>query len=132
MVELEFKMELSDYRQLLSAWLKKEGLIILQILKVLGAKLITYIKDQYHFLRAFNYTKENIQAHLMQKAAKFFGEDLEESRSKQKQRNKPFSSKFRLKSGKRKLQKVVIQSNTNANVRKNKKNKGVNVYHARE
>lgn len=132
MVEIEFKLELSDYKQLLSDWLKSKGKFIGNKIRQISLILFQYAKKQFHFLREFNYNKENITAHLMKKAAQFFGIELEEKQRKFKRRNKPFNYKYRLKrkkSGHNSGQKFVQEV---SNWRKKSKKKPMNVYHAPE
>lgn len=132
MVEVEFRMELSDYKQLLSDWLKKSGLNVLRIIKTLCIELLVMLKKQYRFLRKFNYTKENITAHLMQKAAQFFGVDLKENDSNRKRRNEPFRSRFRLNSMRSVSKNEPVPAKVVPNSRKKRKNNRMNIYHAPE
>lgn len=132
MVEIEFKMELSDYRQLLSDWLRKEAKHIFHLLGRLSIHLFVFVKNHYHFLRHFNYTKKNITGHLMQKAAHFFGMELDENAEKTQRKNKPFSSKFRLKDKRSALKKEIAFTKLPFNGRKKVKNNQFNFYRAPE
>ncbi|MFT5823850.1 MAG: hypothetical protein ACI8ZM_005115 [Crocinitomix sp.] len=132
MVELEFKLELSDYMQLLSDWLKKKSNVFLRFVGRLTIQLYTLLKNQYHFLRQFKYTKENISAHLMQKAALFFGMEFDKNERKNKRRNKPFKSGIRLKTKQSTHTQKVNLVKVSTKLNKKLKNNRINLYRAPE
>jgi hypothetical protein len=132
MVELEFKLELSDYMQLLSRLLKRKWNVFLRFAVRLSIQFFMFLKDQYHFLRQFKYTKENITAHLMQKAAQFFGIELDENNKKHNRRNKPFKSGFRLKKKQSSLKKQLALVKVNTKLNKKVKKNRINIYRSPE
>ncbi|NOQ72921.1 MAG: hypothetical protein GQ574_13010 [Crocinitomix sp.] len=132
MVELEFKIELSDYMQLLSDWLKREWNVFLQFIGRLSIQLFVFMKNQYQFLRKFKYSKENIKEHLMQKAALFFGIELNEKERKNKRRNKPFKSRLRLNTKQSNHKNKVALVKVNTKLNKKLKNNRINLYRAPE
>lgn len=132
MVEVEFKMELSDYLDELSRWLKQEWKIVWQFMGKLVVHLYFFAKNQYLFLRQFKYTKENITAHLLQKAARFFGMDLNENERKRSRRNKPFKSGFRLNNKSLTSKSKVFKLKVNSKYNKKSKKNRINIYRAPE
>lgn len=87
------KIELSRY---LSEILEQTQIKSIELLKKIGAEL----KRQWVFLIHFKYTQENIKAHLLQRAADFFGYDFDQDKPRRKRRSKPSRKKSRL-NGKR-------------------------------
>ena len=132
MVELEIKIELSDYMQLLSEWLKQEWNVFKQLIGRLSLQFFVYMKNQYQFLRKFKYTKENIKEHLMQKAAQFFGIELNEEERKNKRCNKPFRSRLRLNTKQSTHKNKVALVKVNTKLNKKWKNNRINLYRAPE
>jgi hypothetical protein len=132
MVEVELKLGLSDYANLLSDWLESKGKkFLINMLKILRI-LFQYAKKQFVFFRHFQYTKENIQRHLMTKAAQFFGIELGEKQRKFKRHNKPFKHKSRLKGKKFVLYSEAQLVKETPSWRKKPKNNRKNLYHPTE
>lgn len=90
------------------------------------------ITVQYRFLRNFEYTKGNIQKHLMDKASLFFGIEWEEDGLKEKVKNKRFGQRMKERL-KRKRASKRCETSLLSEVRcENLKKKSKNFYRAPE
>ena len=128
MVEVKLKIDWRDYLFSISNEFKAFSKEVLLRVKEGSKRIFKWILGQILFLFRFEYTRGNIKQHLLNKAASFFGFDMDEGKLKKKKKSKPIRSKYRLNSRKDSLKKQEKTSGGKKRKKKNKKKIAGNIY----
>lgn len=94
--------------------------------------LIREIEKQSQFLRNFEYSKSNIQKHLIEKASRFFGIEWGEDGKKEKVKNKRFGQRIKEKLLHKREGQCLEMKQVNKEKTENLKKKLKNYYRAPE
>ncbi len=94
--------------------------------------LMRAIEKQYLFFRSFDYSKSNIQKHLIEKASRFFGIEWGEDGKREKLKNKRFGQRIKEKLVRKREHQRLEMKQINKEKTENLKNKLKNYYRAPE